>query len=143
MSSSQLVESYRFWDVVALWARETLQHEEVVARALARGVIRDGLRFVSVDPKWIKPDADNAEFHGYPYVGYCAKQGTPLVVLRASVLQHLLSIVERAALPSRKLLYDLFVTRSDFRKWLDATKQKPPEFWFAAQESGKLLQQSI
>ena len=30
------VESYRFWDVVTQWARETLQHELVMARALAK-----------------------------------------------------------------------------------------------------------
>lgn len=138
MSSSQLVESYRFWDVVALWGRETLQHEEVVVRALARGVIRDGLRFVSADPKWMSPDAGNAEFHGYPYVGYCPKPGLPLIVLRASELEHLLSIVERAAAPSRELLNELFVTRGDFKSWLVATQQTLPEFWFTREERGEL-----
>ena len=35
-------ESYRFWDIVTQWAAEKLQHEQVVARVLAKGVIRDG-----------------------------------------------------------------------------------------------------
>ena len=134
MSTSQMVETYKFWDVVALWAKETLQHEEVVARALARGIIRDGLRFQGIDPKWLKPGADNAEFHGYPYVGYCAKSGMPLVIVRASALEHLLSIVERAAEPSLGLLNELFVSRKDFQDWLVATEQKLPAFWFSTKE---------
>jgi len=32
MSLSQLVESYKFWDVVTHWAKERLEHEETVAR---------------------------------------------------------------------------------------------------------------
>ena len=51
MNLGHHVESYRFWDIVTQWARETLQHEIVVARALAKGVVRDGLRAQSVDPK--------------------------------------------------------------------------------------------
>jgi hypothetical protein len=53
MNASQLVESYKFWDVVSLWSRERLEHELIVARALARGVIIDGLRLHSADPKWV------------------------------------------------------------------------------------------
>ena len=48
---SQQVESYRFWEVVTQWAEEKLQHPNVVARVLAKGVLRDGLRVQSVDPK--------------------------------------------------------------------------------------------
>ncbi len=51
MPLSQLVESFKFWDVVALWAKEQLDHEEVVARALAKAVICDGLRLNSVDKR--------------------------------------------------------------------------------------------
>lgn len=134
MSASQMVESYKFWDVVALWAKETLQHEDVVARALARGIIRDGLRFQGVDPKWLKPGAENAEFHGYPYVGYCAKSGMTPVILRASALEHLLSIVERATEPSLGLLNDLFVSRKNFQDWLIVTEQTLPAFWFSTKE---------
>ena len=32
MSLSQLVESYKFWDVVTLWAKEKLEHEDIVAK---------------------------------------------------------------------------------------------------------------
>ncbi|MBI5279570.1 MAG: hypothetical protein HY854_24270 [Burkholderiales bacterium] len=52
---SQFVESYRFWDVVTLWAQKQLQHEHIVARVLARGVMRGGLRMQSVDPRWTDP----------------------------------------------------------------------------------------
>jgi hypothetical protein len=150
MSTSQLVESYRFWDVVTLWARETLEHEDIVARSLARGVIRDGLRFLSIDPKWIKTDKVEVEFRGYPYIGYCAKPDCQIVVLKAEVLQHLLSIVERAEVPSRNLTHELFVSKVDFRNWLQATNQSIPDFWYRteaklttncqAQQSGAGLQ---
>ena len=72
MTPSQMVESYKFWDVVTLWARERLEHEIVVARALARGVVVDGLRFQSVDPRWVKQDQS---LSGYPYVGYVSTPG--------------------------------------------------------------------
>jgi hypothetical protein len=42
MLLSQHVESYRFWEVVTQWAQERLQHEHVVARVLAKAVVRDG-----------------------------------------------------------------------------------------------------
>jgi hypothetical protein len=131
MSASQLVESYRFWDVVTLWARESLEHEEIVARALARGVIRDGLRFLSIDPQWAKSNKAELEFFGYPYVGYCAKPNQPIIVLRVKTLEHLLAIVERAEPPLAAVLYELFVSRTDFATWLDETNQSLPKFWFA------------
>jgi hypothetical protein len=134
MSTSQLVESYRFWDVVALWARESLVHEEVVARALARGVIRDGLRFMSVDPRWLKPGASEAEFRGYPYVGFAAKPDSEVVILRIEALQHLLAVVERAEIPNREVLFELFVSRDDFLTWLKITNQPLPDFWYSDKE---------
>ncbi|MGH8720847.1 MAG: hypothetical protein ACREU4_02605 [Burkholderiales bacterium] len=66
MHPGQLVASYKFWDIAPLWAGERLDNELVVARALARGIIVDGLRFQSVDAKWVKP---NRSLTGYPYVG--------------------------------------------------------------------------
>ena len=134
MSVSQIVESYRFWDVVALWGKELLEHEDIVARALARGVIRDGLRFLSVEPKWLKQGKPEVEFRGYPYVGYCAKPDGQMIVLRAEALEHLLSIVERAEIPSRELLHELFVSRESFSDWLSTTKQPRPYFWFGNEE---------
>jgi hypothetical protein len=131
MRTSQLVESYRFWDVVALWAKESLEHEEVVARALARGIIRDGLRFLSIDPKWLKPSKPEAQLLGYPYVGFCAKPDGAMVVLKVETLEHLLAIVERAEVPAHDRLHELFVSREDFRSWLQASNQTLPMFWFS------------
>jgi hypothetical protein len=37
MEPSQIVDSYKYWDIASLWSREALQHESVAARALARG----------------------------------------------------------------------------------------------------------
>ncbi len=54
MSLSHLVESYKYWDIVVLWAKERLEHEDIVARALARGIICDGLKCESIDSRWFK-----------------------------------------------------------------------------------------
>ena len=129
MSLSQLVESYKFWDVVTLWARERLEHEDIVASALARGIIRDGLRFQSIDTRWAKNE--KLDFRGDPYVGFVAKPGQPMVVLRAEALEHLLTIVRTAKKPSRKKLKDEFVLKEDFKNWLEQTGQPLPSFWFS------------
>lgn len=126
MNPSQMVESYKFWDVVALWSRENLEHELVIARALARGVIVDGLRLHSVDPRWMKPDQS---LTGYPYVGYSAKGETPPILLRAEVLEHLLAVVRSAAEPSRQILGNEFLLREEFVQWLSNTGQTIPAFW--------------
>ncbi len=131
MTPSQMVESYKFWDVVTLWARERLEHEIVVARALARGVVIDGLRVQSVDPRWVKQDQS---LSGYPYVGYVAAPGGIPVLLRAETLEHLLSVARSAAEPRAALLGSEFVMRSDFLHWLLATSQPLPEFWFSPEE---------
>jgi hypothetical protein len=123
------VESYKFWDIVSLWAREHLEHEQVVARALAAGVVRDGLRCHSVDPRWRD---DRLELRGYPYVGYCAKANVPPVILRAAALEHLLAVVQRAETPAPALLAQEFIARADFAAWLDAAPQPRPAFWFGA-----------
>jgi hypothetical protein len=131
MTPGQMVESYKFGEIVALWARERVEHELVVARALARGVIVDGLRLQSVDPRWLKQDRS---LNGYPYVGYVAvPDGTP-ILLRAEVLEHLLSVVRSGAEPDVALLNVEFITRSDFLQWLLATSQALPRFWFSADE---------
>jgi hypothetical protein len=49
-------------------------------------------------------------------------------------LEHLLGVVRQARRPSRTLLRDEFITKDDFRRWLRATKQQPPAFWFARNE---------
>ena len=92
MEPSQLVETYKFWDVAALWARERLENELVVGRALARGIVVDGLRFQSIDPRWVKSDRS---LSGYPYIGYAAIPDALPVLLRAEALEHLLAVVRR------------------------------------------------
>jgi hypothetical protein len=131
MQPSQLVETYKFWDVAALWARERLESEVVVARALARGIVIDGLRFQSTDSKWVKADKS---LTGYPYVGFAAIPEKPPVLLRADALEHLLAVVRQATVPSRELLAGEFIRREDFRAWLAATKQALPSFWFTDAE---------
>ena len=132
MALSHLVESYKFWDVVVLWAKERLEHENIVARALARGIICDGLKFQSTDPKWFK--GKEMELRGYPYVGYFAKPCDSMVILNAETLEHLLSIVRKAKTPSREKLQKEFVLRNDFKEWLEETGQPLPIFWFAEKE---------
>lgn len=131
MKPGQLVESYKFWDVAPLWAAERLENELVIARALARGIIVDGLRFQSVDSRWMKA---NRSLTGYPYVGYVANPENPPVLLRAEALEHLLSVVRQGTVPSREVLNVEFVQRDDFRAWLTATKQALPSFWFTDAE---------
>lgn len=132
MNLSQHVESYRFWDIVSLWGRETLQHEVVVARVLAKGVLREGLRVQSVDPKWTK--AGTFELHGAPFVGYVAQPGMLPIIIRSSALRHLREVVEKAAEPNADALFDEFVSKQDFRVWLLAQDIRLPSFWFADTE---------
>jgi len=128
MNIGHQVESYRFWDVVTQWARDTLQHEHIVARALARGVVRDGLRLQSVDPRWT--NQGTFELRGAPFVGYVAREGGLPIFIRATALRHLTDIVESAATPDPQALCDEFVTRQDFGAWLAQAGLTPPAFWF-------------
>ena len=132
MAARHQIESHRFWDLVTLWAKEQLESEEVVARALAKGVIRDGLRLQSADARWTK--GKSMELKGQPFVGFCASPGAELIVLRAEALEHLLGVVRQARRPSRSVLKGEFVTKDDFRQWLRSTKQELPAFWFARGE---------
>lgn len=127
---TQFVESYRFWDVVTLWARERLEHETVVASALARGVVCDGLKLQSVDDRWVEGNDRAVEFRGFPYVGYRAHPNAPMCVLRALALDHLLGIVNRAEPPAPARLSEEFVLRNDFGAWLSGLNLRPPTFWF-------------
>jgi len=138
MDLRHMVESYKFWDVVTLWAKERLDHEDIVARALARGVIKDGLKCQSIDIRWVKDGKVNIEFRGYPYVGYCAESEGAMVILRAEALEHLLAIVQKGKTPLKKILKDEFIFKNDFRNWLEKTNQPLPNFWFS--ESKKVVQ---
>jgi hypothetical protein len=132
MAARHQIESHKFWDIVTLWAKEQLESEEVVARALAKGVVRDGLRLQSTDARWTKGKA--LELRGQPFVGFCAVPGAEVAVLRAEVLEHLLGVVRQARRPSRTVLKDEFITKDDFRRWLRSTKQDLPAFWFSRAE---------
>ena len=135
MHLSHLVESYRFWEVVSQWAQDTLQHEHVVARALAKAVVRDGLRVQSVDPRWLTPGT--FELRGAPMVGFVAAEGMLPVFLRASALTHLRSIVERAATPQPEALFEEFMTKQDFHAWLTRSGLALPAFWFGPEARGE------
>lgn len=130
MDLRHLVESYKFWDVVTFWAKETLDHEDIVARALARGIICDGLKCQSIDIRWVKDGKGKMEFRGYPYVGYCAEPEGSMIIIRAEALEHLLAIVRKAKTPSQKFLKEEFIFKDDFRDWLEKTEQPLPTFWF-------------
>lgn len=125
---SRHVESFRFWDVVAQWARERLEHENIVAQAIAKGVLREGLRVQSVDPRWL--NLGTFELKGAPLVGYVAREGDLPIFLRASALTHLQAIVERAAVPQPELLADEFIAKQDFHAWVIRSHIRPPTFWF-------------
>ena len=130
MNLGHHVESYRFWDVVTQWARETLQHEHIVARVLAKGVVRDGLRVQSVDSTWV--NKGTFELRGLPFVGYVAKDGNLPIFIRSSALNHLREIVENAATPDAQVLFEEFVTKQDFLAWLTQAGMSAPSFWFQA-----------
>lgn len=133
-SLSQLIETYRFPDVVTLWARERLENEAIVASALARAVICDGLRLQSIEARWANNPNKAIEFLGYPYVGYTALPSGAMSILRASALDHLFAIVERGKSPVVEKLRDEFIDRNDFRDWLLKTGLPLPRFWYAPEE---------
>lgn len=128
MKLSRAVDSYKFRDVVQLWARERLEHEVIVARALARSVVVDGLRLMSVDAR----RALESTLDGSALVGYCARPDLPPVVLRREALAHLMDIVCVAAEPQLERLHQEFISRRDFRDWCIATGKPLPGFWFAS-----------
>ena len=114
-----------------MWAADIGEGESVIAKALVNGVVRDGLRFQSIDTKKLKSDN---ELRGNPYVGYCAMTWHKLIVLRADTLEHFLAVFRTGAYPSRERIRDEFVTKADFRTWLLTTEQRPPPFWFSLEE---------
>ncbi len=125
------VESFKFGDVARIWGRERLEHEVVIGRELARGVIQEGLRFQSISPKWVK---SSETFRGSPLVGFSAHQDLPPVLLRADALEHLLKVTRKAIDPDMSILSDEFVLKDDFRKWLVHSGRALPEFWFGPEE---------
>lgn len=131
MELTCVVESYKFRDVVKLWGRERLAHDVIVAKDLAVGIVCEGLRFQSVNPKWLSP---TESFRGYPYVGYCARQGSQPIVIRADALEHLLRVSRGIVDPDLGTLGEEFVTKIEFRNWLTHTGRALPKFWFDESE---------
>ncbi len=130
MSLGDKVESHRFWDIVTLWSRERLEHEDFIARVLASAVVKEGLMLHSTDPKWVKVNDGSFELKGTPYVGYTATGSGHLMILRATALEHLLSVVLTAKVPNKSYLKEEFIFRKDFSNWLEKTEEAWPEFWF-------------
>ena len=135
MEPRHLVESYKFWDVVTLWAKERIEAQEVVARALARGIICDGLRVNSRDPKWIKGNSSSFELRGYPYVGYAPKPNSEMSIIRIEALEHLLAIVREGKNPSEEKLNEEFIGRDHFKVWCKDQGLLLPSFWFLESEN--------
>ena len=124
------IESHRFWDLVVLLARERLEHEDLVARALATAVIRDGLQLHSVDPRWLSNADGSLELRGTPYVGYTPAHSGELMVVRPEALDHLRRVVQAGRAPNRDMLREEFIRRGDFARWLIWAGEPWPRFWF-------------
>jgi hypothetical protein len=127
MNEGRYVESYKFWDVVSLWGRESLEHDVLVARKLANGVVKQGLRFQSKNPMWMD---SRDELLSYPYVGYTVIESEGPIILKAATLAHLINVAEEKEDPSKIILTDEAVLKSDFKKWLVRTGQGFPKFWY-------------
>lgn len=131
-SLTQLVESYRFAEVVALWARERLEHEVLVARTLAHAVVCEGLLLQSFDTRWAGDSSKPLELRGYPYVGYAVRSDGSMAILRVSALDHLIGIIERGEEPDMGKLHEEFIKKNDFRDWLLRAGLPLPRFWFTS-----------
>ena len=125
------VESFKFVDIVKHWGRERLAHEVIVARELAKGVVREGLRFQSADPNWTK---STTAFRGYPLIGYAARRDLSPILIRPEALEHLFAVEREVSDPNLHILSNVFVTRNDFRLWLMSTGRLMPSFWFGPEE---------
>ena len=121
------IESYKFWDIVELWGRERLEHDVVISKELAIGIIKDGLKFQSTDPNWLN---SSEELLSYPYVGYSAVPGEKPIIIKAEVLEHLLAVSRDDIDASKLILQDEAVSKNDFKSWLVRTGQSFPNFWF-------------
>ncbi len=131
LNEGHLVESYKYWDIVTLWGRERLEHDVTIARELAKGIIKNGLRFHSYDPKYMEPAE---EFRSYPYIGYSAYQEALPIIIRAKVLEHLLAVMHENKDPSKNIINEEFVSKNDFREWLVKTGHSLPKFWYSENE---------
>lgn len=125
------VESLKFGDIVRLWGRERLVHEVIVGRELAKGVLREGLRLQSVNPRWF---GIHKTIHGGPIIGFSVRPGAPPVLINQRTLNHLRKVIETQCDPDDRYLSDEFVSRKDFQTWLITTGRAMPIFWFTDSE---------
>jgi hypothetical protein len=128
------VESYRFSEVVVLWARERLEHEIIIARRLATGFVKGGLRIQSRDPRWLSGSPGKVELLGYPLVGYSPVLGEAPVIIRDNALEHLLAVVNSGREPDLSLLHEEFILRAELLPWLKKNELTPPRFWYPSVE---------
>ena len=128
MDTKYWVDSYTFGDIVRLWARESLVHEVLVARELAKEVVDEGLKLQSVNPKHLE---SSASLRGEPYLGYSGLDRNSPVLLKADAFRHLCEVARGGLDASFDVLRYEFVTQTDFRDWLVHTVRPFPEFWFA------------
>ena len=130
MTIGHRIESHKFWDIVTLWSRERLEHESLVARALATAIVKEGLMLHSTDPKWVKGNDGNFELKGTPYVGYDPTGSGEVMILKSEALEHLLNVVRSAREPDHSILSGEFIFRADFARWLIWSGEEWPKFWF-------------
>ena len=131
MDVGQIVDSYTFGDIVRLWSRERLVHEVLVARELARGVLDEGLRLQSVNPKHMK---SSESLRRSPYIGYAGRDKKNPVLLKDTAFEHLRIVAACKVDASLDILRYEFVTKDDFRDWLVHTGRSMPVFWYADEE---------
>ncbi len=131
MDEGQFVETYTFGDIVRLWGRERLVHEILVARELANGVLNEGLRLQSVDPRFMK---STESLRREPYIGYSGADRTTPVLLRDEAFEHLRAVAAGRAEASLEVLRYEYVSKSDFRIWLVSSGRSMPAFWFGVEE---------
>lgn len=133
MALTELVETYKFWEVVSMWAEEINADEDIVARVLAKAVVREGLILNSIDPQTLKDKKNpNMELRGEPYIGYSSSKGNGMMVLNKEALAHLTAIVGKAEKPNPALLIHEFFNKENFKRWLEQAEQELPVFWFGS-----------
>lgn len=121
-----MLDHLKLTDVIALWARERLEHDVLVARRIARGVIHEGLRVQSTGGQ--NSPADIASLCGYPYVGYSARPGDAPIVIRVQALEHLMAVFEERTDMQPRKLNEEFVARDALVQWLVHIGQPIPAF---------------
>ncbi|PTQ88940.1 hypothetical protein [Agitococcus lubricus] len=130
MDINNHIESYRFADLSYLWAKERLEHEFIIARQLAYAFIKQGLRIQSQDARWLSGQSGRFVLRREPCLGYSPTMGQLPVIMRATAFNHLLALSDSKIEPNFNLLYEEFISRQDFERWLTQQSITKPHFWF-------------